>query len=62
MVETDVLPISAVKDKGFKQLVQYLEPKYTISSRRTLTRRIKSILDHSFLQWSTKKFSPNAYP
>lgn len=42
MVETDMLPISAVEGKGFHELIKFLEPEYTMASRRTVTRRIET--------------------
>lgn len=42
MVETDMLPVSAVEGKGFHELIKFLEPEYTMASRRTVTRRIET--------------------
>lgn len=40
MIAVDFQPFSVVEDCGFKDLVNYLEPKYKIPSRQTFSRRI----------------------
>ncbi|XP_056132772.1 E3 SUMO-protein ligase ZBED1-like [Lampris incognitus] len=40
MVALDMQPLSIVEDVGFKRLVEYLEPGYSIPSRKTITTRV----------------------
>ena len=40
MITTDLQPLSVVEDKGFRQLVHALDPKYTIVSRQHLTQKL----------------------
>ncbi|XP_061890314.1 E3 SUMO-protein ligase ZBED1-like isoform X1 [Entelurus aequoreus] len=42
MVEKDMLPISIVDGKGFRELMNYCEPDYQIPSRETITTRIEA--------------------
>ncbi|XP_066966369.1 zinc finger BED domain-containing protein 4-like [Macrobrachium rosenbergii] len=39
MIATDLQPISIVEDKGFKNFVHGLDPRYVMPSRRDLTRK-----------------------
>ena len=38
MIVTDLQPVSVVEDKGFKNFVKVLDPKYCPPSRRTIMR------------------------
>lgn len=42
MIQTDMLPISVVDGKGFRGVINLLEPAYHIPSRRTITRLIET--------------------
>ena len=39
-VAIDMQPFSVVEDKGFRRIVNALDPRYTLPSRRTLTRSL----------------------
>lgn len=41
MVEKDLLPVDFVSGEGFKQLMSYLEPNFTVPSRQTITANIE---------------------
>ncbi|KAL0187841.1 hypothetical protein M9458_014940, partial [Cirrhinus mrigala] len=41
MVEKDMLPLDFVSGEGFLELIQFLEPNYTVPSRQTITTRIE---------------------
>lgn len=45
MVARDCLPISVVEGQGFKALMEYIEPNYTVPSRKTITSRLRTIHD-----------------
>ena len=40
MITTDLQPLSVVEDKGFRNLVQALDPRYKIVSRKHLTSNL----------------------
>ena len=37
MIAGDMLPISVVEAKGFRDLIAFLEPDYTVPCRQTMT-------------------------
>ncbi len=41
-IETDMLPLSTVDGKGFRDLINLIEPSYHIPSRRTITRLVET--------------------
>lgn len=41
MIAMDLLPISFVEGKGFLELLAFLEPNYSVISRRTVLRRLQ---------------------
>lgn len=41
MIEKDMLPLDFVSGEGFLELIQFLEPNYTVPSRQTITTRIE---------------------
>ena len=40
MVALDMQPMSVVEDEGFKKLISFLEPDYTMPCRKTVTSRV----------------------
>lgn len=40
MIATDIQPFSVVDDAGFRELVQKLQPKYSIPSRKYFTDKM----------------------
>ncbi|XP_054280480.1 zinc finger BED domain-containing protein 4-like [Macrosteles quadrilineatus] len=40
MICLDIQPLSVVENKGFRRLLNYLEPRYTIPTRKTFTNKI----------------------
>lgn len=36
-----MLPLSFVEGKGFKKLMQYIEPEYTVPTRKTIRSRLE---------------------
>lgn len=49
MYPIDLPPLSIVEDKGFRALVNYLAPKYTIPSRNTLKKLVEDAYDEKNL-------------
>ncbi len=45
MTAEDLLPISFVEGEGFKRLMNYVEPHYTVPSRKTVTARIDALYE-----------------
>ena len=45
MIIMDLQPISIVDDEGFRKLIQFCFPAYTMPSRDTITRRIEKIFE-----------------
>ncbi len=45
MTAEDLLPISFVEGEGFKRLMNYAEPHYTVPSRKTVTARIDALYE-----------------
>ena len=45
MVAIDCLPISVVEGKGLRKLLNFIEPGYTIPSRKAISSRIKILFD-----------------
>lgn len=43
MVAKDMLPISFVEGEGFRALMAFAEPEYTVPSRKTVTTRIEKL-------------------
>ncbi|XP_073672068.1 E3 SUMO-protein ligase ZBED1-like [Paramisgurnus dabryanus] len=41
MIEKDMLPLDFVSGEGFLEILQFLEPNYTVPSRQTITTRIE---------------------
>ena len=42
LIYTDLLPISTVEHEGFKGLISFPAPGYTISARKTVLARLKN--------------------
>ena len=40
LITTDMQPISVVEDAGFRKLVKYLDPRYTMVSRKHLSKKL----------------------
>lgn len=40
MICNDMQPKSIVENEGFKRLISYLEPRYTMPTRKTFSRKI----------------------
>lgn len=45
IIAKDMLPVSCVEGKGFRQLMAYMEPEYTVPSRKMHTHCICAALD-----------------
>ncbi len=45
MTAEDLLPISFVEGEGFKRLMNYVKPHYTVPSRKTVTARIDALYE-----------------
>ncbi|XP_053571595.1 E3 SUMO-protein ligase ZBED1-like [Bombina bombina] len=43
MVAKDMLPLSFVEGEGFWELIKYVEPKYTVPARKTITTRLEKM-------------------
>lgn len=43
MIAKDMLPVSCVEGKGFRQLMAYVEPEYTVPSRKSMTSRLEKM-------------------
>lgn len=41
MIEKDMMPIRMVEGEGFKELINIVQPRYSIPSRSAITRRIE---------------------
>ncbi|XP_065647293.1 E3 SUMO-protein ligase ZBED1-like [Hydra vulgaris] len=44
MICVDIQPYSLVTDQGFKKLIMYLEPRYTMPSRKHLTETVVPLI------------------
>lgn len=40
MIALDLQPLSIVENKGFKRLMKFIDPRYELPSRRSITRRL----------------------
>ena len=47
MIYLDLQPFSLVEDRGFRELLHFLERRYEIPSRRTLSRRLPLVYDRN---------------
>ncbi len=45
MIAQDMLPISFVEGKGFRTLMEFVEPEFTVPSRKTITARLEKLFD-----------------
>ena len=43
MITKEMLPLSFVDQKGFRDLMAFIEPEYTVPSRRTITARVEKM-------------------
>lgn len=43
MVAKDMLPISFVEGEGFRELMKFVEPEYTVPARKTITARLEKM-------------------
>uniref|UniRef100_H3B7L0 HAT C-terminal dimerisation domain-containing protein n=1 Tax=Latimeria chalumnae TaxID=7897 RepID=H3B7L0_LATCH len=43
MIAKDMLPSSFVKGDGFKELMDYIEPEYTVPARKTIMARLETL-------------------
>ncbi|XP_064417131.1 E3 SUMO-protein ligase ZBED1-like [Latimeria chalumnae] len=43
MIAKDMLPISFVEGNGFKELMEYIEPEYTVPARKTIVARLEKL-------------------
>lgn len=41
MITDDMLPLSIVEGEGFKRLMEFVEPEYTMPSCKTITRNVE---------------------
>lgn len=40
-----MLPISFVEGKGFRSLMEFVEPDFTVLSRKTITAKLEKLYD-----------------
>ena len=45
MIAKDMLPISFVEGEGFREFMAFVEPEYTVPSRKTVTSRLEKLFD-----------------
>ena len=45
MIAKDMLPISFVEGEGFHEFMAFVEPEYTVPSRKTVTSRLEKLYD-----------------
>uniref|UniRef100_H2ZY22 HAT C-terminal dimerisation domain-containing protein n=1 Tax=Latimeria chalumnae TaxID=7897 RepID=H2ZY22_LATCH len=43
LISKDMLPISFVEGDGFKELMEYIEPEYTVPARKTIMARLEKL-------------------
>lgn len=41
MIAKDMLPISSVEGEGFRNLMEFVDPEFTVLSRKTITARLE---------------------
>ncbi|ROL45338.1 Zinc finger BED domain-containing protein 1 [Anabarilius grahami] len=45
MIAKDMLPISFVEGEGFRNLMEFVDPEFTVPSRKTITARLEKLFD-----------------
>ena len=45
MIAKDMLPISFVEGEGFRKLMDFVEPEFSVPSRKTITARLEKLFD-----------------
>lgn len=43
IIAKDMLPVSFVEGEGFRELMKFIEPEYTIPTRKTITTRVEKM-------------------
>lgn len=46
MIAMDMLPVSCMEGKGFRPLMAYMEPEYTVPSQKSITSRLEKMHTH----------------
>ena len=48
-IANDLRPLSIVNDDGFRNLVKFLEPSFSIPSRKTIAKMVQSALGSRYI-------------
>ncbi len=54
MIAKDMLPISFVEGEGFWSLMAFVEPEFSVPSRKTITARPEKLFDHKTSELRTR--------
>ena len=59
IIVKDMLPISFVEGEGFREFMAFVEPEYTVPSRKTVTSRLEKLYDDGASDLRTQLASAN---
>ena len=54
MIAKDMLPISFVEGEGFRSLIEFVEPEFTVPLRKTITAKLEKLYDDNANELRTR--------
>ena len=54
MIAKDMLPISFVEGEGFPSLMAFVEPEFTVPSRKSITAKLEKLYDDNASELRTR--------